>query len=116
MARSTLEDRLSATLNWKSGWPILSAAIILFVAFISFYPRPVIATADKSSQRAPSNVVVTLSNNSVVRLRKVKVWLDNRDIDTVGGEIKNFPFAAMLWQAPTLRADDKPAISLDSGF
>jgi hypothetical protein len=51
-----------------------------------------------------------------VPLRKVKVWLDNRDIDTVGGEIKNFPFAAMLWQAPTLRADDKPAISLDSGF
>ena len=101
---------------WKYSRAILITAIVLTVAFVTFYPQAVIAVAHDRSPTDPLKVVVTLSDNNIVPLSKVKVWLDCHDIETIGGEIKNFEFSSMLWQAPMLTAHDKPEINLDSGF
>jgi hypothetical protein len=100
----------------KSSWGIVATAITLVAVFITFYPRPSVAVADEKSRTEPFNVVIALTNNNVIPLRKVRVWLDCHDIETVGGEIKTFEFSSVLWQARALKVNDRRDINLDSAF
>src|ERR1700730_17571726 len=83
---------------WKYSRAILITAIVLTVAFVTFYPQAVIAVAHDRSPTDPLKVVVTLSDNNIVPLSKVKVWLDCHDIETIGGGIKKLEVLSIFWQ------------------